>query len=84
MNLAPPLQQIALLLLDDAHRPPNAGAGHADSEHQLGIAIAAGEIDFGFAVTEHVDVGRLMVIDKDDDPQAVARCTVTIADDNLS
>ena len=38
----------------------------ANSPEQFGCAIGTYEIDLGLAVTEHVDMGRFVIIGKDD------------------
>jgi hypothetical protein len=72
MYLSPSLQEVSLLFLHDLHGPPDIAAGHADSEDQLGLAGGADEIDLGFAITEHVDMRRLVIVDEDDEAQAVS------------
>jgi hypothetical protein len=69
MNLTPPFQQDSLLFLHEPHGASNFGPGHADDQDQFRGAVSAEEVDLRLTVTEYMHMGRLMVIDKDDNAQ---------------
>jgi hypothetical protein len=61
-----------LLLFDhNLHRVAHVAALHPFDGHDLRRAICAKQIDFGVPVSEHMDMGRRVVIDEDDEAQAM-------------
>jgi len=60
-----------LLVDHDLHGAAHIAALHAFNRHDPGAAVRGDQVDLDVTITEHVDMGRLMVIDKDDKPQAV-------------
>jgi len=72
MNPPPPFQQEDLLLHHNVHRSPKLRPAHAYDEDQLGFARSASEIDLRFAVTEHMHVGRFIIVDENHEAQPVS------------
>jgi hypothetical protein len=55
------LQQVCLLVPDQAERAPNVPFIHLNSPYQLRLAVRPGQVDLGFPVPENMDVSRFMV-----------------------
>lgn len=58
---------------------PSAGsfaAAHGVRQNQFRSAIGAAQIDLGLAVTEQMDVGRMVIVAEDHRAQAVLPCPV--------
>jgi hypothetical protein len=70
MNILPTCQQHRPLLDHDPHCLPNISPGHALSLDQLGDTACATQIDLGLAITKHMDMGRHMIVHKNDHAQA--------------
>jgi len=70
MDLLPSLQQERHLLGDNPHGPTNLATPHAVGPNK-GWSVDPDQVDLGFSVAEHVDMGRQMVIDVDDDAQTI-------------
>jgi hypothetical protein len=72
MDFLPTSEQDRLLLKDNPHRTADLNAGHAFDPNQLRIAIGASQIDLGMTVTEDVNMGRLVIVNKDDHAQTLS------------
>jgi len=55
----------------DLHRASDIAAFHSLGPDQLRRAIGDREVDLGLAVTEHMNMGGLVVIEEDNDAQSV-------------
>jgi hypothetical protein len=82
MDVLPPGKQQRLPLDHDPHGTAHISAGHVLSPDQVGDAIGTEEIDLGLTVTE--DVSRHMVVDEDDDAEAMRTKHSDHENDNLT
>lgn len=71
MDLSPTCEQGFLLFGHDLHGAAHIAALHAFYGHDLWPAVGSQQVDLGVSVAEHVDMGRRMVIDEDDEAQAM-------------
>jgi hypothetical protein len=71
MDILPPGQQHRLLFNHDPNRAADPGSGHAISPNQFRSSACSEQIDLGVTVTEDVHVSRLVIVDEDDNAQAV-------------
>jgi hypothetical protein len=72
MDFLPPSQQQRLLFKNNPHRAADLNTGHAIHPNQFGRAIGTSQIDLGMTITENVNMGRLMIVNKDDHTQPVS------------
>jgi hypothetical protein len=72
MDFLPPSQQQHLLFKNNPQRAADLNAGHAIHPNQLGRAIGTPQIDLGMTITENVNMGRLVIVNKDDHTQPVS------------
>lgn len=56
---------------DDPHRAADLTTRHIVGPDKVWSALSSDQVDLGFSVAEYVNVGRQMVIDVDDDAQAI-------------
>jgi hypothetical protein len=71
MDVLPSLQQERELLGYDPHGATNLTAGHVVGPDQFGTSLGPHQVDLGFTVSEHVNMRRQMIIEVDDDSQAI-------------
>jgi hypothetical protein len=71
MDILPSPQQKRQLFGDNPHGATNLTARHVVGPDKVGSASGSNQIDLGFSVPEHVNMCRQMVIDVDDDTQAI-------------
>jgi hypothetical protein len=71
MDFLPPPHQKLQLFSHDPHGATNLTARHVVGPDQFWSALRPNQVDFGFSVPEHVNMRRQMVIDVDDDTQAI-------------
>jgi hypothetical protein len=71
MNVPPPGQQYRPSLANDPHRATHLAARHTIGPDQVRRAIGTQRIDLGLTVTEDVDVRRRVIINENDDAQAM-------------
>jgi hypothetical protein len=72
MDLLPPSQQQHLLLKINPHSTADLNAGHTFDPNKFRGAIGTSQIDLGMTVTEDVNMGWLVIVDKDDHAQAMS------------
>jgi len=72
MDFLPPSEQERLLLKDNPHSTADVNAGHALNPNQFWGTIGTAQIDLGMTVTEDVNMGRLVIVNKDDHAQALS------------
>jgi hypothetical protein len=61
-----------LLLKNNPHRTADLNAGHPFNPNQFGGGIGTPQIDLGMTVTKDVNMGRQMIVNKNDHAQAVS------------
>lgn len=66
------------------HRAAHLVSLHILCPDQFWPAAGSGQVDLGVTASEHMYMGRLMIVGIDDDAQPCARWTVTMEADNLS
>jgi hypothetical protein len=71
MDCSPSGKQGCALLSHDLHGPTHLVAFHVFSPNQFRLAVRTGKIDFDLAITEHMHMGGLVIVGKNDDSQAV-------------
>jgi hypothetical protein len=71
MDSPPSDQKLFLSLRDNFHRAPHVATFHAFGPNQFGAAVAADEIDFDLPIPEHVNVRGFVVVDENDNAQAL-------------
>jgi hypothetical protein len=71
MDLLPSLQQKRQLFGYNPYGATNLTARHVVGPDQVGCALGPNQVDLGLSVPEHVNMGRRMVIDINDDTEAV-------------
>jgi hypothetical protein len=71
MDILPSHEKQLVLLCHHAHGAADFGTGHAVCPDKFGCAICPGQVDLGFTVTEDVDMGRFVIVDKNDHPQTM-------------
>jgi hypothetical protein len=72
MDFLPPSQQQRLLFKNNPHRAADINTGHAINPNHLRSAIGTSQIELGMTITENVNMGRLMIVNKDDHTQPVS------------
>ena len=55
----------------DSYGATNLTPRHIVGPDQVGSVVGPNQVDLGFPVPEHVNMCRQMVVDVDDDPQAI-------------
>jgi hypothetical protein len=70
MDLSPKVEEHRLLLRDCLHRLPQLAMFHSRVSKEFRKTVGPNEADFGFAVTNYVDMRRRVIIDIDHDPQS--------------
>jgi hypothetical protein len=70
MNALPSDQQHYARFYDHPHGSANLAAGHAVCPNQFWHAVGTGQVDLGLAVTEHVNMGRMVIVNEDHHSQA--------------
>jgi len=71
MDISPTCEQGFLLLRHNLHGAAHIAAFHAFDGHDLWLAFGSQQVDLGVSVAEHMHMGWRMVIDKDDEAQAM-------------
>jgi hypothetical protein len=66
MDLAPSNQKLLPMFGNDFHSPPDITELHAFGPNQLG----PNQIEFDLAMPKYMHMGRLVIIDNNDNPQA--------------
>ena len=59
------------MLDNDLHGVADIAALHAFDGHDLRCAVRPDQVDLRVPVAEHMNVGRCVIIDKDDEAQAM-------------
>jgi hypothetical protein len=84
MNLVPFRLHRCLLLRHDAKRLPQIACLEAVVPDQFRLAVRPRQVDLRMAVADRMDMGRLMVIDEDDEAQSGLAMNGRPVADNLS